>query len=61
MIRESGLDTKIEIDGRVSPENVRLYANEYVDIFVAGSTCIHRADIAGSVSALRRLREETLR
>ena len=52
MIASRGLDTKIEIDGRISPRNIEEYGKELVQIFVAGSTCIRRDDIAGSVKAL---------
>lgn len=52
MIASRGLDTKIEIDGRISPRNIEEYGKEQVQIFVAGSTCIRRDDIAGSVKAL---------
>lgn len=60
MIAARGLNTKIEIDGRVSPGNIAQYAKNDVDIFVAGSTCIKRADIAGSVKAMLALRETAL-
>lgn len=52
MIVSHGLDTKIEIDGRISPKNIEDYGKELVQIFVAGSTCIRRDDIPGSVKAL---------
>lgn len=60
MISDRGLNTLIEIDGRVSPANVMEYAKEDVDIFVAGSTCIQRNDIEASVKKLLALREEAL-
>ena len=40
MIRQQGLDTAIEIDGRVSKETIRKFAPTTVDMFVAGSMCI---------------------
>lgn len=55
MIVSRGLDTKIEIDGRISPRNIEEYGKELVQIFVAGSTCIRRDDIAGSVKALNEI------
>lgn len=55
MIDSRGLATKIEIDGRVSPANIEAYGNGIVDIFVAGSTCIQRADIPESVAKLKAL------
>jgi len=60
MIDERGLDTAIEIDGRISPVNMETYGASVVDIFVAGSTCIRRDTIAESVAALNRLRQRAL-
>lgn len=60
MINERGLNTKIEIDGRISPDNMRQFGTDCVDIFVAGSTCIKRDDIPGSVARLMELRASIL-
>lgn len=60
LIKGRGLHTKIEIDGRVSPENIEALAKDQADIFVAGSTCIKRDDIPGSWQALRALRARAL-
>lgn len=60
MISERGLDTKIEIDGRISRANMIDYAPQDVDIFVAGSTCIQRDEIRGSVSELLELRDKII-
>ena len=49
--------TKLEIDGRVSPADIRRYGGGTVDVFVAGSTCLNKADLAGSCSDLLALRE----
>jgi len=57
MINERGLDTRIEIDGRISRANMIDYAPQDVDIFVAGSTCIQRDDISRSVRELLELRD----
>lgn len=56
MIKERGLNTKIEVDGRISPDNIRKYGAGNVDIFVTGSTCIDRSDMAGSLEKLNQLR-----
>lgn len=56
MINERHLSTKIEIDGRVSPDNIRAYGAEDVDLFVCGSTCINRDAIPESLAALNSLR-----
>ncbi len=60
LIQRRGLDTKIEIDGRISPENIEALAKDQADIFVVGSTCIKRDDIPGSWQALRALRARAL-
>jgi Ribulose-phosphate 3 epimerase family. len=60
MINDRGLDTKIEIDGRISAQDIKNYAGNDVDIFVTGSTCIDRADIPGSIRSLLALRESIL-
>lgn len=60
MITARKLKTKIEIDGRVSPQNIRDYGDGIVDIFVAGSTCVQRDNIKESVQRLFELREAVL-
>ena len=60
LIKGRGLHTKIEIDGRISPENIEALAKDQADIFVAGSTCIKRDDIPGSWQALHALRARAL-
>jgi len=50
------LGTKIEIDGRVSEENIKKYGESEVGIFVTGSTCIKKSDIEGSVKNLNNIR-----
>jgi len=60
MIDDRCLDTKIEIDGRISKANMIDYAPRDVDIFVAGSTCIQRTDINRSVWELNELREKII-
>ena len=60
MIQSRGLSTKIEIDGRISPNNIVDYGLNQVDIFVTGSTCIKRDAIPASMEALNALRTEVL-
>ncbi len=57
LIAARNLKTKIEIDGRVSPQNIKDYGKGLVDIFVAGSTCIQRDNIPESVQQLYALRK----
>ena len=56
MIDSRGLNTKIEVDGRISPANIEKYGTGDVDIFVTGSTCIDRSDMEGSLERLNQLR-----
>lgn len=60
MINQEGLPTLIEIDGRISPENMIQYGRQDVDIFVAGSTCISRSEIGQSIRKLNKIRSELL-
>ncbi len=61
MIDARQLDTKIEIDGRISRENMAEFGCGDVDLFVAGSTCLNRNDLRASCEALRAFRDELLR
>ncbi len=56
MIDERGLDTKIEVDGRISRKDLETYGDGTVNLFVTGSTCIDRNDLAGSLESLEALR-----
>ena len=58
MIEERVLNTKIEIDGRISPDNIRMYGEKDVDIFVTGSTCIKAGDMENSLAKLMALQAE---
>lgn len=60
MINERGLDTKIELDGRISPDNIRTYGKDLADVFVTGTTCLERNDLSGSFARLEQLRREIL-
>ena len=60
MINERGLDTKIELDGRISPDNIRTYGKDLADVFVTGTTCLDRKDLTGSFARLEQLRREIL-
>ncbi len=60
MINGRGLDTKIEVDGRISPDNIRSYGAGDVDIFVTGSTCIKADDMENSLKNLMALRETVI-
>lgn len=60
MINERGLDTKIELDGRISPDNIRTYGKDLANVFVTGTTCLDRNDLSGSFARLEQLRREIL-
>lgn len=60
MINERGLATKIELDGRISPDNIRTYGKDLADVFVTGTTCLDRNDLSGSFARLEQLRREIL-
>ena len=53
MTREAGLDTEIEVDGGISPANVRLVLDAGANVIVAGSAVFKSEDMAATVKALR--------
>ena len=55
MIDSRSLDTKIEIDGRISRENIQTYGDGTVNLFVSGSTVLDRSDLAGSFASLNQM------
>lgn len=57
MITERGLNTLIELDGRVSPDNIRKYGKEDAQLFVTGSTCFQSGTIAESFAELNSIKE----
>ncbi|MCR5843470.1 MAG: ribulose-phosphate 3-epimerase [Oscillospiraceae bacterium] len=61
MITERGLNTKIELDGRISPKNLEDWGGGEADIFVTGSTCLKRDALAESFRALNALRADILK
>lgn len=61
MIADRGLDTKIELDGRISPKNLEDWGRDAADIFVTGSTCLKRDALSESFAALNALRSNILK
>ncbi len=57
MITGRGLKTKIEVVGRISPDNIRTYGKSDVDIFVTGSTCIKKDNMEQSLEDLMKLHD----
>ncbi len=60
MIDSRNLQTKIEIDGRISPRDIEAYGAGEVDIFVCGTTCLSRKDVAGSAASLFEIRKNII-
>ena len=62
LIDAQGLPTHIELDGRISPENIETFGHGAAQLFVAGSTCLDRNNLTASAAQLagriRRLKEE---
>ena len=57
-IERDGLDTRIEIDGGVTLENLDEVASSGVDVIVAGSTIFESGDVRGTTQRMvRRLAE----
>ena len=59
MIDRRGLETKIEIDGRISPDNIRTFGKD-VDLYVVGSTCVKKDSLASDFEKMNALRREIL-
>lgn len=57
MISQRNLNTKIELDGRISTQNIQDWGKNLADIFVTGSTCLKRDDLSGSLKSLNTLRQ----
>lgn len=59
MIDRRGLSTKIEIDGRISPDNIRTFGKD-VDLYVLGSTCVKKDSLEVDFQRMNTLRQEIL-
>ena len=57
-IDSKGLETKIEIDGGVGPDNTEEIVRAGVDIAVAGSAIFHASDPGGAFQKMQRLAEK---
>lgn len=49
----------IELDGRISLENIRIFADEGI-LFVAGSTCLNKKMLQQSLTELMTIRQESI-
>lgn len=53
IVRNSGRDIRIEIDGGVKVDNIRAIAEAGADMFVAGSAIFNQPDYANVIAAMR--------
>lgn len=53
-----GVDFQIELDGRISIENVMEYSQKGVEIFVGGTTCINKLHITESLKEIQNKMKE---
>ena len=53
-IQASGRDIRLEVDGGIKPDNIRLVADAGADTFVAGSAIFGQPDYASVVRAMRQ-------
>lgn len=60
MIDQRGLQTKIEVDGRISRQNILDYGQRDVDIFVTGSTCLDRNHLTEGLKILNGIRQKLM-
>ncbi|MDR1904453.1 MAG: ribulose-phosphate 3-epimerase [Treponema sp.] len=60
MINDRGLSAKIELDGRISVENIEQYGAGIADIFVIGSTCIPAGNVGPGIRRMNELRKKLL-
>jgi ribulose-phosphate 3-epimerase len=59
MIKERKLETKVILDGRISPEQIRTIGmSGEANIFVAGSTCLQKENLAESLKLLKELEDQ---
>ncbi|MBN2860772.1 MAG: ribulose-phosphate 3-epimerase [Sphaerochaetaceae bacterium] len=60
LIDQRQTSTLISIDGRISLDDIQTYTPQFVDMFVTGSTCLNRNDLAQSAVSLMKFREDLL-
>lgn len=58
MISKVGSETLIELDGRISLDNITEFVPVGANIFVGGTTCVNRKDIDGSIEKIKRAMEK---
>jgi ribulose-phosphate 3-epimerase len=60
MLDKRGLDTELEVDGGVKPDNIARIAHAGADVFVAGSAVFGTADYAATIAELKRRAKEPI-
>jgi ribulose-phosphate 3-epimerase len=53
LIERSGRDIRLEVDGGINADNIRIVADAGADTFVAGSAVFGKPDYRSSIAALR--------
>lgn len=58
MLDKRGLETELEVDGGVKPDNIERISHAGADVFVAGSAVFGGGDYAATISELKRRAKE---
>lgn len=58
MLDRRGLETELEVDGGVKPDNIARISHAGADVFVAGSAVFGSTDYLATISELKRLAKE---
>ena len=60
MLDKRGLETELEVDGRVKTDNIGRISSAGADVFVAGSAVFNSSDYATTIAELKRHAKETM-
>jgi ribulose-phosphate 3-epimerase len=58
MLDKRGLETELEVDGGVKPDNIARISHAGADVFVAGSAVFGSPDYAATIADLKRQAKE---
>ena len=58
LIEERSPEVRLEVDGGVKVDNIRMFKNAGADIFVAGSEIFHSDDYAATIGEMRKILDE---
>ena len=59
MIDKRGLNTELEVDGGISPENIGMVSSAGADVFVAGSAIFYSNDYKNTISLMKERMAQT--